>query len=62
MVIPYLPLVNRILPAKGEYRARGLQVQRKLFGDVWYAGGYCRTEKEAQRIVNDLNAVYCPKA
>lgn len=54
--LPLLPLIARLLPAKGgTYRAKSVYIQRRLFGRVWANMARCASQAEACRIARELN-------
>lgn len=58
IVIPLLPLIARLLPAKGgTYRVKASKIQRHLFGSVWATVATCSCYDEAVRIAAQLNAL-----
>ena len=57
MLLPRLPLLDKILKAPGTYRTEGAHIQRRLFAGVWYDAAHCATPAEAERIAAQLNAL-----
>jgi hypothetical protein len=57
MLLPRLPLLDKILKAPGIYRTEGARIQRRLFAGVWYDAAHCATPAEAERIAAQLNAL-----
>jgi hypothetical protein len=57
MLLPRLPLLDKILKAPGTYRTEGAHIQRRLFAGVWYDAAHCASPAEAERIASQLNAL-----
>ena len=57
MLLPRLPLLDKILKAPGTYRTDGAHIHRRLCAGVWYDAAHCATPAEAERIVRDLSAL-----
>ena len=57
MLLPRLPLLDKILKAPGTYRVVGARIHRRLFAGVWYDAAHCVTRAEAERIAAQLNAI-----
>ena len=58
MLLPRLPLLDRILKAGGKlYRVQGAHIHLRLMPGIWYDAAHCATSSEAERIAAQLNAL-----
>ena len=57
MLLPRLPLLDKILKAPGTYRVEGARIHRRLIAGVWYDAAHCASPAEAQRIAAQLSAL-----
>jgi hypothetical protein len=57
MLLPRLPLLDRLLKAPGTYRVVGTSIHKRLAPGVWYDAARCASEQTAQRIAADLNTL-----
>ena len=57
MLLPRLPLLDKILKAPGTYRVVGAHIHRRLIAGVWYDAATCATPATAERIAAQLNAL-----
>ena len=57
MLLPRLPLLDKILKAPGTYRVVGAHIHRRLIAGVWYDAATCATPATAERIAAQLNSL-----
>lgn len=57
MLLPRLPLMDRLLKAPGTYRTEGVRILHRLMPGVWYDAAHCSSAAEAERIASQLNAL-----
>lgn len=56
MIIPQIPLLDRVIKAKGKrYMNCNCTILMQLYNNHWIVMRNVKTEEEAQRIVNQLN-------
>jgi hypothetical protein len=57
MLLPHLPLVNHLMPAKGTYRVIGARVDRRLMPGVWITVALFPIPAHATRFIRQLKGI-----